>query len=232
MQKIIAIILFGGISWGMFAQKGQRDGYEELNAHFLDGVREWILHNPRQAIRHFEQCLQLTDTVSAVYYYLAAAYYQQGDAEQASFYVQKALQVNPRNKWYKELEKKIRASAGVSTGKTTPRKSTKLPGEKDVLQRLREARNGLSEEAWREYITRTAEKYPFYPRVQWLAAKAAYEAGKWDDAENFLLNGMDFALNNPSLLKKFYALLREVYLKKGNTGEAKRYEKLLKELHE
>jgi len=232
MKKRLFVVLMFFYTAGVFAQKAnQKSAYEQFNHHFLAGVREWILQNPEAAVTHFEQCLQLTDTVAAVHYYLAAAYNRLNEPDLAQQSVEQALRLDPGNKWYKELEKKIsRASA---TQETRPAQSQKkMLTEKEVLQSLNDARRRLQGDAWYAFVKETAEKYPYYPQVQWQAAHAAYELGKWDDAEMFLLNGMDFALENKDLLKKYYTLLRDVYRRQGNTREAQRYEKLLKELSE
>jgi len=229
MKKILPL-LFLFLSATVFSQD-KKDDYARFNEQFLAGVREWIMQNPRQAINHFEQCLQLNDTVAAVYYYLAAAYFKTGETELAQENIDKAMQLAPRNKWFRYLQIKIKNGRKEKDISVTIRPAKgKILSEKEVMQSLHDARQKLDTDRWYDLAKQTAEKYPFYPRVQLEAARAAFDKGNWKEAENFLLNGMDFATNNKALLKKYYRLLADVYQKTGNTAGARQYERLLKEL--
>ena len=232
-MKNFFLLIIVLISFIVFSQEENKNEYANFNTHFLAGVRELLMQNPQGAILHFEQCLQLTDTVSAVNYYLARLYLQEEETELAQKYIMKALQLDPHNKWYKQFHRQIRNRQKIlirEEKKRQNKKETKILSEKDVLHALNEKSLNAKDEAYYLMIKATAEKYPYYPRVQLFAAQTAFLLNKWDDAEKFLLIGLDFAITDTDLLKKYYDLLRHVYHKKANPTKARQYEKLLKDL--
>jgi len=201
--------------------------YEKFNRNFFEGVRLYITGQHDQAILRFENCLQITDTVAAVSYYLAAAYAESGQTGLAVRHIDHALQLQPNNKWFHKLKIRI-----VSRKKSPPHSSQKgtsasLRSEQDVLSRIHTLRrHSTPEDAW-PAIRQLALSFPYFPRVQLAAAQVAVELQKFDQAEQFLKNGMDFARPFPELYRKYIMLLKEIYLKTGQTRKWKELDQKL-----
>ncbi len=213
------------------AQKNDKDDYAKFNEFYFKGLQEWIKDNPEQAIKYFNRCLELNDTVAAVHYYLAAAYQKTGNPGQAVYHIERALATNPQNKWFRRLKNQLQSSPVEKKEKPpVTRSENAIKSESDVLRDIKQKKFNLSAGEYYNYLVKSAEKFPFYARVQYETARAALALNKPDEAENYLINGMDFALTDKNLLKKYYQLLIEIYQRKNEKEKVRKYQNLLKTL--
>ncbi len=215
-----------------FGQQPEQ-AYEKFNEAYFKGLQAWIKRHPEKAVKYFEKCISIKDSVPAVYYYLADAYQEMKQTEAARAYIETAVRLRPGNKWFKKLENEIKNAPVVQFDVKKNDSGTDIPvarTEDELLRDLAKHRNTMDAQQYFRKISRLAQRYPFYAKLQYEAARTAFDLRKYDEAENYLINGMDFALARKDLLKKYYRLLVEIYRITGKEKEAKKYSELLKKL--
>lgn len=85
---------------------------KEFKQHFFDGQREKISGNADAAIGNFKKCIELIPEESAPYYELARIYQQLERYELAIAQVEKALEREPKNVWYRGMYAQLSAVVG------------------------------------------------------------------------------------------------------------------------
>lgn len=75
----------------------------EFDYLFLEALKEKSLGNPQRAIQILSECLQADPNSSAALYELAAIQAENNDLTSATLLLEKAISLNPENKWYKLL---------------------------------------------------------------------------------------------------------------------------------
>ena len=81
--------------------------YEEqsrLLTMVLSGEREEMKNNLAKAISYYRECIEIDPNSDVCYFKLATVYYGQGNFSTALSRIQKAIEINPENKWYYLLE--------------------------------------------------------------------------------------------------------------------------------
>jgi tetratricopeptide (TPR) repeat protein len=76
---------------------------ERVSALFIDGNKEKILGNFRQAVNIFRQCLSLDPNHAPSMYELARIYRVQGNINEAMHLAERAVEIDPDNDWYSLL---------------------------------------------------------------------------------------------------------------------------------
>lgn len=84
----------------------------ELKAEFLRANREKIIGNNEEALRLFRRCLLLNPNHSASLYEAARLEYYIGQTIVAINHLKKAVEIDPKNKWYKLELAEMYSSAG------------------------------------------------------------------------------------------------------------------------
>jgi Tfp pilus assembly protein PilF len=214
---------------GFSQQDDEYDKYVKFNESFFKGLEARIKHNPEKAVKHFDACLQINDSVPAVHYYMALAFKESGQTEQAAYHIEQAVRLDPENKWYKKLKIELN-NLPVVKYEVKEETETKFKSGKEIMKEVEKLKSGGNPASYYRQLKQLAEQYPFYPQLQYEAARAAFSTGKYKDAETFLLNGMDFALADKKLLRKYYAMLIQVYKALGNEKSASKYSGLLKKM--
>ena len=107
MKKRILLLVFGlGCTiWG-FAQQmdsgnnGNPDNKKKNAVYFSNGLQSKYREDTDGAIRNFEQALQFMPNDDASMFELSEQYYNAGRIEDAFNMIQKAVKLDPENKWY------------------------------------------------------------------------------------------------------------------------------------
>ena len=75
----------------------------EFDYLFVEALKERSLGNPQRAIQILSECLQTDPNSTAALYELAAIQAENNDLTSATLLLEKAIKLNPKNKWYKLL---------------------------------------------------------------------------------------------------------------------------------
>jgi tetratricopeptide (TPR) repeat protein len=78
-----------------------------VEKEFISGMREKILNNNQAAVGHFLASLKVDPTNAAAHYNLADLYFKNRQIRDAENSIQKAIQLEPSNAWYRKLELQI-----------------------------------------------------------------------------------------------------------------------------
>ena len=105
MKRVLLLLLLGGCFTIGFAQtmsseyEGKPD--KKKNAtYFSNGLQSKYREDTEGAIRNFEQALRFMPNDDASMFELSEQYYNAGRIEEAFQMIQKAVNVDPENKWY------------------------------------------------------------------------------------------------------------------------------------
>ncbi len=215
---LIHILLF---SFNLSAQNttGKRERFNNL---FIEGVKEYVLHNYERSLDLFTETLNYTDTVPAVYFYLALNHYHLNDETAARINIQKAARMRPDNEIFRQTADTLFLDNKPGNPETTnavEKKDTPANEAETFLKTLQR----LTPQQRYEQGKKLLEKYPFNPHLTYTVAQAAYNLKKYDEARQWLINGMDFAMADKKLLKKYYLLLASIAQATGKTEEARKW---------
>ncbi len=75
----------------------------EFEYLFVEAMKEKALGNPQKAIQYLSGCLEIDPNSSAAMYELASIHAENNDFTSASLLLEKAVSLNPENKWYQLL---------------------------------------------------------------------------------------------------------------------------------
>ena len=105
MKRVLLLLLLGGCITMGFAQNmsSEYDGKpdKKKNAtYFSNGLQSKYREDTEGAIRNFEQALRFMPNDDASMFELSEQYYNAGRIEEAFQMIQKAVKVDPENKWY------------------------------------------------------------------------------------------------------------------------------------
>ena len=71
-----------------------------FNSFFVEGTKQKLMGNMGEALKYFEQCLQMNPGSDATYYQMAQIMLNNGDAGHGKKYIKKAVDLQPGNLWY------------------------------------------------------------------------------------------------------------------------------------
>ncbi len=83
-----------------FASEQKKIEFEYL---FIEGLKQKMIGSPDNAIQYFNSCLEIMPNSAAVLYELANIHYMKNDFTSAKLLLERAININPENKWYKLL---------------------------------------------------------------------------------------------------------------------------------
>lgn len=194
---------------------------EKFNRLFIEGVKEYILQNYQRSLDLFTETLNYTDTVPAVYFYLALNHAFLGDRTAAEINIRKAIRMQPENRIFKKTADTLfKTPAAVTPRKIAAKNRPSGTSEANgFLSRI----NELSPAERYNRGRALSEKYPFDARLIYETAHAAFQLKKYDEAYRLLLNGMDFASVDVNLLKKYYLLLSRIAKAQGKYDKAEQW---------
>ena len=116
-----------------------------------------------------------------------------------------------RELYYRDRNKK---TGGIKTIRT------REPLKQNLINKL------LSEQQYEKAIEegeKLLEQNPGNPMIYYQMAQAYFHQKKYTDAIDYLDMGMDFVLNDKSLLKKYYLLYSKIYGQTGNTKKSNEF---------
>lgn len=101
--------------WHLPAQTRQKSA--SVDTYFYDAMTERLKANYKSSNELFEQCLTIDDHNDAIYFKMAQNYFDLKDYDNSLTYLNKALSLNPKNKWYQKLfiEIKIKQKSDKKT---------------------------------------------------------------------------------------------------------------------
>jgi len=70
---------------------------------FFNGLRYKILGDPDKALEYFSDCIRMNGNEPAPIYESAILYFNNGQLDQAQFFIERACQLEPDNKWFQQL---------------------------------------------------------------------------------------------------------------------------------
>ncbi|MGQ8335728.1 tetratricopeptide repeat protein [Sunxiuqinia sp. A32] len=80
---------------------------KEFEYLFIEGVKQKKLGKQQNAVSLFSRCLEIDPNSAAAMYELAGMHYANKDLTSASLLLEKAIQINSENKWYKLMYAQI-----------------------------------------------------------------------------------------------------------------------------
>lgn len=75
----------------------------EFEFMYIEGLKQKMIGNSDNAVQYFNSCLDIDPNSAAVLYEIANIHTQKGDFSSAKALLEKAIQINSENKWYKLL---------------------------------------------------------------------------------------------------------------------------------
>ncbi len=116
LQVVFLFLFFiTGVNKQLFAQKQsvlseeQRQNFDKC---YYNGAREKVAQNKDEAIKQFKTCILIDPYSDPVYYNLAELYMEKKQFRDAQEYIQKAIELNKENLWYKKLQVDIYERTG------------------------------------------------------------------------------------------------------------------------
>lgn len=111
-KYIVIFLLLICSSQYSFAQKNKSSKLTEeqsiaFDREYIDGAKNKILGNDKDALTHFRNCLQIDPNNAAVHYQIADISFQKGNMETASKSIEIAVTNDPENLWYRKLQLEI-----------------------------------------------------------------------------------------------------------------------------
>jgi tetratricopeptide (TPR) repeat protein len=201
----------------------------EFDYLFVEALREKALGNPQKAIQYLSGCLEIDPNSGAAMYELATIHAENNDFTSATLLLEKALLVNPENKWYNMMlaqvyqqTRRFNDAAGIYDKllKNDPENleflymkaallatTGKIDEAIDALNKL-ESKVGINEQI-------TLEKQQLYLRD-----------GKVKEAFREIEKLIEFDPQEP----KYYGLLADLYQTSGDTANALKYYLKIQEL--
>ena len=85
---------------------------KEFEYLFIEALKQKMVGNPQKSVSLLSACLEIDGNSSAAMYELANLHLMNNDLTSASLLLEKAIRINPGNKWYKLLLAKIYQQTG------------------------------------------------------------------------------------------------------------------------
>jgi tetratricopeptide (TPR) repeat protein len=99
----LILIVLQSYSLTVLSQEQGNGVFPKNRETYYDATKEKILGNTDKAIELYKKCIELDAGDAAAMFELASIYTDQGKVNDALPYAQKAVQIDPKNKWYKTL---------------------------------------------------------------------------------------------------------------------------------
>lgn len=259
MKKIFVYIFLLSISFASAQNKLSEKDRLSFESNFFDGMNERLKENYGKSNEYFQQCLSIDDKNDVVLFKIAQNFLDNNKPQEALIYIEKAKEYNPNNKWYQKTYIEIRIELGTDQKEiakllndfkpilknpyvlsslyrkmyyknkpkvtyTTPRAKT---ANKDILIGL------IASGDYKKTISegeKILENQPDNAKAYYYIALAKYKQKKQNDALEYLDMGIDFALDQKELLKKYYQLYVDIYKAQGKSKKEKKYQQKLNKL--
>ncbi len=231
-----------------------------LDDYFYDAMTERLKENYQQSNDLFEKCLSIDPDNDVFYFKIAQNYFELKDYENSLLYLEKAQQLNPDNKWYQVLFIEIKIKQHTDSKTLYKLISDFEPKAKNkyLIKNLRwqvmmmrfneqsKSREKVKQEdqtaelkkLWqlKQYdkllkaCEKALEETPDNPKVYLYKAKAYTALKQYDFALEYLDLGIDFAIDDKSLLKAFYLQYIDIYTALKQKKKVEKYRQKLQKL--
>lgn len=196
---------------------------------YIEAIKQKILGNGGDALKYLEQCLKINPNSDAAYYQMAQIVLSSGDNLNAKKYVEKAYKLDERNVWYILMLSGIYYQNGnIDSAIYIYEKATKFYPEKQNLK-LTLANLYLEN---KEFVKSNNIYSELEKRYGVNESTTPGYVNSLLNADNFseaLSKAEELISNFPAEIQ-YYALLAEIYRKKGDRDKAQAvYEKLLEQ---
>jgi tetratricopeptide (TPR) repeat protein len=196
---------------------------------FVEALKEKALGNPQKAIQLFSGCLDIDPNSSAAMYELASIHAANNDFTSASLLLEKAISLNPENKWYKMLLAQIYQQTR-RYGKAAEVYNELLETEPENLDFLYRKALLLSNAGEFEQAIETYDKLEEQAGINEqisVAKQQLYEeTGQMEKAFNEIEKLIEYNPNEP----KYYGLMADLFQSQGDSVSAMKYYQKIKEI--
>lgn len=189
------------------------------NLSYMEGVRQKMLGNAGEAVKYFEQALQINSGSDASAFEISIILFLRGDVENAKRYGKMAVELDSQNTWYLNSLANIYFSTNSSDSAIMLLEKIVAidPGEEEVLFNLAGLylENGRAEKA-ETIFSGFREKYGSNQQIIFALINAKNAQKKYDESEKMLVEMIDAEPDDIT----YPGMLAEQYRKLGMTGKA------------
>jgi tetratricopeptide (TPR) repeat protein len=194
---------------------------------FVVGLKQKMLGNRQEAVKYFSGCLELDPNSSVAMFELANIHAENKDFTSASLLLEKAVSINPGNKWYRLMLAQIyqQTKKFDLASKVYNDLIKQEPDNLDYrfMNAMMLTGSGKTDEAIEAY-RQIEKKVGLNEQISVALQQLLVESGKIKEAYAEIQKLID---SNPQE-SKYYGLLADLYLSQGDTVSAlKNYNKIL-----
>jgi tetratricopeptide (TPR) repeat protein len=209
--------------------KDTTDNQSQFQYLFVEGLKQKMLGNLQEAVKYFSGCLELDPNSSASMYELANIHVENNDFTSASLLLEKAISINPENKWYKQMLAQIyqQTKKFDQASKLYSDLIRKEPENIDYMYMnamvlAASGKNGEAIEAYRLI----EKKIGLNEQISMAIQQLLIESGKTKEAFAEIRKLIDSNPEEP----KYYGLMADLYESVGDTANALQYYNKILEL--
>ena len=197
----------------------------EFEYLFIEGMKQQKLGNAQTAVSLFSKCLEIDPNSAATMFELANIHMGNGDMTSASLLLEKSIEINPENKWYKILLARIyqQTKQFEKAANLYGILFEENPDEMENLEYLYMKAGMLSSaEKYDKSIAAfdlLESKLGFNEQVIMAKQQVFVSAGKTDEAAAEINKLIEF---NPEDTR-YYGLMADMYLDQGDSIKALEY---------
>jgi tetratricopeptide (TPR) repeat protein len=196
---------------------------------YVEALKQKLLGSGGDALKYLEQCIKLNPQSDASYYQMAQIVLASGDLTNGKKYAIKAYTIDDKNIWYIMMLSGIYYQEGnIDSAIFVYEKAVQYYPEKinfqvtlaDLYSERKEYEKAI------RIFEILEEKYGINETTTYAYIQVLMEAERYDDARK---KNEELIREYPSGIK-YYAMLAEIYRKKGDGGKAREvYQKLMEE---
>lgn len=257
MKKLIYILTIA-IHLTTWAQTQKTDP-TAFDQTYFDAMKYRLKEDYDKSNELFEQCLAMQADNDVIWFKMAQNYFDAKNLHKAEFYVNKAIDLHPENRWYHKLFVEIQIEKGIPQKKANKliNEFAKMAHNKYLVYDLYRKQYAKSKSfavtyqtpknnkqtldfktlfVQQKYIdlSKKAEKrindQPDDAQAYYWKAKALSALKKHKKALEYLDMGMDFVLRDKTWRKKYYQLYIALYQNLGKAKKAEKYKQKLQKI--
>ena len=257
MKKLLYILTIA-IHLTTWAQTEKTDP-TAFDKTYFDAMKYRLKEDYAKSNELFEQCLVMQADNDVILFKMAQNYFDAKNLHKAEFYVNKAIELNPKNRWYHKLFVEIQIKKGISQKKANKliNAFSKIAHNKYLVYDLYRKQYAKSKSIAVTYQTPKTNKQnndfktlflqqkyvdlskkteqrindqPDDAKAYYWKAKALSALKKYKKSLEYLDMGMDFVLRDKEWRKKYYQLYMELYQNLGKTKKAEKYKQKLQKI--
>ena len=201
----------------------------EFEYLFVEALKEKALGNPQKAIQYLSGCLEIDPNSSAAMYELATIHAENNDFTSATLLLEKAVSLNPENKWYQILLAQIYQQTR-NPGKAAEIYARLLKNEPENLELLYMnamlyASIGKTDQAL-EAFDQLENKVGVNEQISLEKQQLYINKGEIDKAFEEIQKLIDFDPEET----RYYGLMADLYHSQGDTANAMKYYRTIQDI--